>query len=75
METLLKILNEIDETIDWENETDLMGQRRLDSFAVITLVTILEGAFSIEIEAREMTAENFNSVESMYRMIQRLRED
>ena len=75
METLLKILNEIDETIDWENETDLMGKRRLDSFVVITLVAELEEAFSIEIEAREMTAENFNSVESMYRMIQRLRED
>lgn len=59
METLLKILNEIDETIDWENETDLMGQRRLDSFAVITLVAELEEAFSIEIEAREMTGGEF----------------
>ena len=30
METLLEILNDIDDTVDWENETALIDDRILD---------------------------------------------
>ena len=72
--TLMKILNEIDDSIDWEKEKAVIDERLLDSFGVITLVSELEDAFKIEIEASEMVPENFNSAEAMYRMISRLRE-
>lgn len=72
METLLEILNDIDDSIAWEDETALIDDRLLDSFGVISLVSELEDAFSIEIEASEMVAENFNSVEALWNMIQRL---
>ena len=74
MDTLMKILNEIDDSINWEKEKAVIDDRLLDSFGVITLVSELEDAFGIEIEASEMVAENFNSAEAMYQMILRLKE-
>lgn len=75
METLLEILEGIDDSINWENEIALIDNRLLDSFGVITLVGELEDAFGIDIEASEMVAENFNSVEALWAMVQRLQED
>ena len=74
MDTLMKIINEIDDGINWEKETAVIDDRLLDSFGVITLVSELEDAFGIEIEASEMVPENFNSAEAMYQMISRLKE-
>ena len=74
MDTLMKILNEIDDSINWEKEKAVIDDRLLDSFGVITLVSELEDAFGIEIEASEMVPENFNSAEAMYQMISRLKE-
>lgn len=74
MEALMNLLMEMDSTIDWANETALIDQRVLDSFGVITLVSELEDAFSIEIEASDMIPENFNSVKAIYNMVQRLQE-
>lgn len=61
MEKLMEILMEIDDSIDYENEKALIDDRLLDSFGVITLVSELEDAFDIDIEASEMTPDNFNS--------------
>ncbi len=74
MEDLLRILNEIDDSIDWENEAALIDDRLLDSFGVISLVSELEDEFDIELEASEIVPENFNSVEAMWKMIERLQE-
>ena len=60
---------EIDDSIDYENEKALIDDRLLDSFGVITLVSELEDAFDIDIEASEMTPDNFNSAESIYNMV------
>ena len=46
----------------------------MDSFAVITLVSELEAAYDVRIEAAQMTPENFNSARAMWEMIQRLKE-
>ena len=73
METLLMILNEIDDSIEYEKEEALITGRVLDSFAVITLVSELEAAYGVRIEAAQMTPENFNSVRAMWEMIQRLK--
>lgn len=75
MNELLEILNDIDDSIDWENEEGLIERHLLDSFGVITLVSELEDAFSIEVEASEIVPDNFNSVQAMWKMITRLQEE
>lgn len=75
MNELLEILNEIDDTIDFETETGLIDDHLLDSFAIISLVSELEDAFDISIDAAEMTPENFNSAANLWKMVERLQED
>lgn len=75
MEKLLEILNEIDDTVDYEKEKNLIDGHILDSFGVITLVSELEEAFDIRVEAAEMVPENFNSPEAMWSMILKLQEN
>lgn len=75
MEQLLEILEDLDNSIDWENETQLIKERKLDSFGVISLVSEIEDAFDIEIEASEIIPDNFNSVDAMWKMIERLQEE
>lgn len=75
METLLEILNDIDDTVNWEDETALIDDRILDSFGVISLISELEDQFEIEIDASEIVLENFNSADAMWKMIQRLQEN
>lgn len=70
----MNILMEIDESIQWEKEKALIDDRILDSFGVISLISELEEAFDIEIEAAEIIPENLNSVEAMWKMVQRLKE-
>ena len=75
MDDLLEILNDIDDSIDYENEEHLIDDHLLDSFGIISLVGELEDNFDITIEASEMTNENFNSVEAIWDMVQRLQEE
>ena len=75
METLLEILNDIDDTVNWEDETALIDDRILDSFGVISLISELEDQFEIEIDASEIVPENFNSADATWKMIQRLQEN
>ena len=71
MDKLLEILNEVDDSIDFENEDKLIDNHILDSFTIIMLVGELEDAYDITIDAAEMTPENFNSAEAMLAMIER----
>lgn len=75
MDTLMSILMEIDQDVDWGNEKALIEDRILDSFGVISLIAELEDAFDIQIEAADMIPENLNSVNAIWNMIQRLKEN
>lgn len=74
MEKLLNILKEIRSSIDFEKEKSLIDDGLLDSVDVVTLVGELNEQFGIGITFDDMDAENFNSIERMWAMIQRLQE-
>lgn len=75
MEQLMNLLTELDDSIDWQNETSLISNQILDSFAIVSLIAELESTFDIQIEAREMIPENFNSLAAMYAMVSRLQNE
>ena len=75
MDELLEILQDIDDSVDYEKETALIDDHILDSFAIITLISEIEETFDVEVAAAEMTPENFNSAAAMWKMIQRLQEN
>ena len=75
MNKVIEILMDLDDSIDYEKEQALIDDHILDSFGVITLVSELEDAFDISIEAGEMIPENFNSAQAIWNMVRRLQEN
>ena len=73
METLLKILAELRPDVDFEENKVDSGE--LDSFDIVSLVGELCDEYDIEIGADEIVPENFNSVEAIWALVQRLQED
>lgn len=71
METIINILKEINPGID-VNRTDFIDGHILDSLAILSVIAELEDTFDLMIPAIEITAENFNSVKSLYKMVERL---
>lgn len=75
MEELLNILEEIEPDVDYETCTTLIDDHILDSFAILSLVSEIEDNFDVKVTPGEMTAENFNSAQAIWAMIQRLEEE
>ena len=72
-ETVMNLLKEIKPTKDLSGLTDIVEGGYLDSFEVMTLIMLLGETFGIEIDFDEITAENFNSVEAIVAMVERLK--
>lgn len=75
MEELIEILEEIQPGVDYSTCTTLIDDHILDSFGILSLVSEIEDAFDVEVAPAELVAENFNSAESLWAMIKRLKED
>ena len=74
-ESILDILQELHEDVDFENEEQLVDDKILDSFYLVTLVAELGEEFDVEITAKDFVTENFNSVERLTNMVIRLMDE
>lgn len=75
MERLIEILEDIQPDINYNECTDLVDGHYLDSLAILALIAELEDEYDITIPTVEITAANFNSMDAMWKMIQRLQEE
>ncbi len=74
-EKLMEILQELRPEVDFESEKELIDGGVLDSFDIVTLVAQLNEEFDIEINVEDLMPENFNSVEAMLELIEKLQEE
>ena len=73
MEKLMQILQDIRPDVDFENETALIDDGILDSFDVVSIISELDDAFGVQIRITELDPENFNSVESIWNLVNSLK--
>ena len=73
MEELLRILNEIKPRVDFMKETALIDDGVLDSFDIISIVSSLNEAYSIEIEVADLEPDNFNTVAAILDLVNSLK--
>lgn len=74
MEQLLEIMKGIRPDVDFENETALIDDGILDSFDVVSIISELDDAFGVQVRITELDPENFNSAESIWKLVQELKE-
>ena len=72
---VMEILQDVRADVDFEKETKLIDDKILESFDIISLVAELNDEFEIEIGPKELTAENFNYVNSIISMIEGLKNE
>ena len=62
---VLNILSEIRSEFDFSTSSNFIEDGTLDSFDIVTLVTMLDEEFKISIEGTQVIPDNFISVESI----------
>lgn len=75
METLLKILNGLHPDVDFEAIDDLYDEGVLDSLDMVRLVTEIGMEFDVQIPPEELIPENFQNVNTIWALIERLDEE
>lgn len=75
MEKLLELLKKIKPEVDFESNEHLIDNEELDSFDIVSIVAAVEEEFDVQITAKDVVPENFNSAEALYNLIQRLEEE
>ena len=71
-EQIQNILKEIKPNKNLEVITNIVEGNFLDSFEIMNLIMMLSETFGVEIDFEEITAENFNSIDAMVAMVERL---
>lgn len=71
-EQVCAILKEVKPNKNLEGLTNIVEGGYLDSFEIMNLIMALSETFGIDIDFEEITAENFNSIEAMVAMVERL---
>ena len=74
-ETIIEILQDLHEDVDFENETKLIDGKILDSFDIVTLISELSNEFDVTIPADKIVPENFNSADALANMIAELEDE
>lgn len=74
-EELMEILEELRPDVDFENEKQLITDGILESFDIVALVGELSDAFDIELHVEDLVPDNFNSIEEMMELIEKLRDE
>ena len=72
---LMEISTEIRPDVDFENETSLIDDGILDSMDIVSLVGELDDAFDVTVGVENLLPENFNSVDAMVKLIERLQDE
>lgn len=75
MEQLMEILEGLRPDIDFANEKSLVTDRLLESFDIINLVSEIDDEFDVKIKPADLVPKNFDSVEAMWALIQRLQDE
>ena len=75
MEELLRIMSEVRPDIDFETEDKLIDNEMLDSLDIVAIVTDVNDEFDVDINVNDLLPENFNTVEAMWDLIQKLQNE
>lgn len=71
----MNILSELRPEVDFEKEDRLIDNGVLDSFDLVSLIGEMNDEFEVEIDFDDIEPENFNSVQAMVKLIERLKEE
>lgn len=74
MKELLELLKREFPHVDWSSDKKLVDDGMIDSMDIVSVISEITSFYGIEIPSEELEPVNFNSVEAMWKLIERCRE-
>ena len=71
----MKILKGVRPDVDFIHEKKLIDDSILDSFDIISIVGELNDHYDIEINVEDLEPDNFNTVEAMLELVEKLQQE
>lgn len=68
----MKILHKVRPDVDFVHGKSLIDDGILDSFDVVSIISEIDDAFGVQVRINELDPENFNSIDSIWELIQKL---
>lgn len=68
-ETLLNMLTDLHPDVDFNEETNLIDNKILDSFDIVSLIADINDELDVAITADKIVPENFNSLEALTKLV------
>ncbi len=72
MERLIAILRKIKPEVDFTKCSDFVDEGIFDSIDIVTIIDEIESEYGVEIQPEDIDPDNFQSLENMIEMIERI---
>ena len=73
LQNVISVLADVNDEIDFASEQHMVDDGLLDSFELIKMISALDDAFGIHIDAGAIEPENFNSAAASLELVNSLR--
>jgi len=73
MEKIIEILSRIKDTVDFPKENKIVTDGIIESIDIVMIISELEETFDIEIGFEYISKENFESAETIWKMVQEIK--
>lgn len=70
-EQILAMLNELRPEFDFTDSDDFVMDGLLDSFDIISLVSMLEEKYGIKVDGQDIVPENFSSLDAIAALVKK----
>lgn len=75
LESIIELLEDVNEGPDYANSTTLIDNTEIDSFGILAIISALDEEYGVSVPAKDVIPANFNSAQAIYELVQRLLEE
>ncbi|MCC6098580.1 MAG: acyl carrier protein [Olsenella sp.] len=69
LEQVIDMLDQIKDDVDFSTAVNLVDDRILDSFDILSIIGAIDDEFDVSVPAKDIVPQNFNTAQGIYQMV------
>lgn len=69
LEQIIDMLDQIKDDVDFSTAVNLVDDRILDSFDILSIIGAIDDEFDVSVPAKDIVPQNFNTAQGIYQMV------
>lgn len=69
LEQVIDMLDQIKDDVDFATAVNLVDDRILDSFDILSIIGAIDDEFDVSVPAKDIVPQNFNTAQGIYQMV------